>query len=156
MKCEDCKYFEPITDCDGNDDVVGECRRNTPLLRAFVLSDNDKYKLGKDAIWPEVLTDDWCGEFEAKIDVIPLPTCIDSSLVRRFLRNRKREDRAIETVSQFLALSEYDVLSTKHAGETTLADIACLQKKLRNGESISDSSEKAADAAVREVLGIKD
>ena len=71
MKCEECKYFE-ATVGDNNETLSGECRKRTPFLRAFVLSDDDKDRdgdgepLGREGIWPEVQTYDWCGEFEAK------------------------------------------------------------------------------------------
>jgi hypothetical protein len=54
MKCEECKYFNVITE----ESTILECRRYAPKM----LCGSGEGWSGQK--WPHVYHDDWCGEFQ--------------------------------------------------------------------------------------------
>jgi len=60
--CERCRFFDGDNHglCDG---TVGLCRRNAPTIHPCS-GDPDN----EDAVWPWVRADDYCGEFQEKVD----------------------------------------------------------------------------------------
>ena len=56
--CKNCIFFSP--DEDGGD--IGECRRHAPKPKSYA-PDSDIVTL--NAVWPDVCSSDWCGEWES-------------------------------------------------------------------------------------------
>lgn len=54
--CEDCKYFDPTIE------DKGLCRVNPPRFRGEIYWDEDDNEK-REAHWPVVYKDDWCGSF---------------------------------------------------------------------------------------------
>ena len=132
MKCEDCKYVS-------YDEATGifDCHHYAP--RPVAELPREGCPMGSDftrTLWPIVNPEDWCGEFEAKEETTLLQPEQYTVLVRRLLRIHTKNGTPITTVGQFLALTEYDVLSTKCAGETTLRDVFELQRKFKGQDGI--------------------
>lgn len=71
INCENCEYWNCFPN-DNNFQTLGSCRRNAPLLRAYLLSDEEKDNeedgepIGIGGVWPDTLPSDWCGEFKSK------------------------------------------------------------------------------------------
>jgi hypothetical protein len=78
MKCEDCRFFS--NEWIGKPDTPGErwpgeCRRHAPSPASItyqISGDRSETQLtrvwnaGCDAMWPQVQSDHWCGEYGAK------------------------------------------------------------------------------------------
>ena len=63
--CFNCKFFEVDSRC--ND--FGDCRRHAPQMLGTVLryksDEEDVMQSGfRNAVWPEVITEHWCGEWQ--------------------------------------------------------------------------------------------
>lgn len=95
MKCEDCKWFEPDEEIEGQGD--GRCRRlppqfiwaqisvvpavegiklpraGTPLIDEETNEEVGKIKYADSGIWPIVEKYHWCGEFEVIENENPSP-----------------------------------------------------------------------------------
>ncbi len=56
--CLSCRFFERLTETSEQ----GECRRRAP---APVSAEGADMRM-VDALWPQVLIEEWCGEWEAK------------------------------------------------------------------------------------------
>jgi hypothetical protein len=56
--CLTCRFFSRATD----DSELGECRRHAPSPTVF----EDAELRNVDALWPQVLIEEWCGEWEPK------------------------------------------------------------------------------------------
>jgi len=56
--CLTCRFFDRAT----SDSEQGECRRHAPLPAAV----EDAELRVVDALWPQVLIEEWCGEWEPK------------------------------------------------------------------------------------------
>jgi len=145
--CKDCKWWEQHSYHRPLCGEFGFCRRFPPVYRT--IDENPENEKGGLV---NTFEDEWCGEFEAQIDSIPLPIDDFNSRVRRFLRIREREGKPVKTIEQFLSLSDLEILRTKCAGNVTLMDILDIQKRLK-GIKANWRKEKA-DAAVKEALGI--
>lgn len=55
--CLTCRFFARATD----DSELGECRRHAPSPITF----EDAELRVVDALWPQVLIEEWCGEWQA-------------------------------------------------------------------------------------------
>lgn len=58
-KCEDCKWWD---DYDEEAPSLGKCHKYAPKSTNY----DDGLARHVYCEWPDVVEDDWCGEFEAK------------------------------------------------------------------------------------------
>ena len=85
--CFDCRFFvlegkmnpREIQESDWKDGTCeGECKRRPPHLGDMVPQKDDEL-WRTYGIWPRVLGDDWCGEFEPRRqEQQPEPACADA------------------------------------------------------------------------------
>lgn len=55
VSCKTCRYFEKyVGPLVSETNIKGLCRKNAP----------SPVHIAREAIWPEVSTHDWCGEYE--------------------------------------------------------------------------------------------
>lgn len=60
--CGKCGYFEPM-----HDGSHGNCRRHAPVVYVECGNVGDNMAVTATA-WPNVLSDDWCGDFKEEAD----------------------------------------------------------------------------------------
>ena len=101
MKCDECQFYDET--CE----TFGRCRRCAPGRRLH------------GTPWPEVMADDWCGEFRPRVRVA---TPIDDFLDDLPIRARKIR-RYFRTVEQLLEVSEDQLYEIKNLGITSIASI---------------------------------
>ena len=61
LQCSACKFWEEISDTP----AMGSCRRHAPL--AVILNPLSEFS-NLDARWPRTKPEDWCGEWDRKIE----------------------------------------------------------------------------------------
>lgn len=61
-KCKDCRYASIRISYGGRKGIF--CHRYPPTFAYF--QDDQSDRLDSTEMWPEVLEDDWCGEFSPK------------------------------------------------------------------------------------------
>lgn len=59
MYCETCKFWE-------QDKSSGWCHRYAPRAR---IMDPTEEKRPMDTLWPRTRSEEWCGEWQAKVEV---------------------------------------------------------------------------------------
>lgn len=85
-RCTDCRFFDPLANMGG---TIGDCRLNPPTIDMMpVMEDNEvgdgftgdsddgiltlhmvaQTDVTRRGIWPQVGSDDWCGEWRATPD----------------------------------------------------------------------------------------
>ncbi|MCU0912982.1 MAG: hypothetical protein MUC88_00290 [Planctomycetes bacterium] len=79
MKCEDCRYF--YFNQHDEEEEISECRRRAPQVVC------NPVERVLDSYWPDVMSDDWCGEYAGKTQKSQEPACK--------ARHDKREGRAM-------------------------------------------------------------
>ncbi len=152
MRCEDCKYF------DFFDEGIGLCRRNAPRFNRSLVNGET------DGNWPpEVYTDEWCGEYEKKIDLSEQWQGFFNSLSIRGRKCLKKTE--IHSFADLIKATPKMLRYCKNTGESTVAEIEA--RLLTYGLNLATRREWAvsrmkelnheilADAAVREALGIE-
>lgn len=63
--CGGCRHFKRYVAPPGN--TFGECRHHSPVvIDASYRHPEAGFQYESRTAWPEVNSDDWCGDFEAK------------------------------------------------------------------------------------------
>ncbi|MFP3912986.1 MAG: hypothetical protein ACLFUT_13000 [Desulfobacteraceae bacterium] len=64
MLCEECKFWE----AEQGNPAVGHCHRHAPRSTSVAPTRESKVI---PTVWPRTGAGDWCGEWEAKVEVEP-------------------------------------------------------------------------------------
>jgi hypothetical protein len=62
-QCDNCKFWKEVVEVVDNPNM-GPCRRRAPMSETTNPLSGAK---NLNALWPQTKSNDWCGEWEAKV-----------------------------------------------------------------------------------------